>query len=226
VILRKDEQQKFQKDHESKLKKQMNKYIQTTKQEREIEKLERKEVQEFLELKDVAAVFDTYQRQLFHMFKFYAAQDSHKDKLAYDSEWLVSTLSYKELVRWSYQQDITPNLVTPEDMVYIYKTLVREQEDILQESAEAENRVKSGMIDYTMFKKAMCRISIRSQEKLGGGNQDLLEAKLNEETRVREGKMRQRDRVMTLKSKKEALEKEKMDQLRQQFQQEQEYKES
>ena len=82
------------------------------------------------------------------------------------------------------------------------------------------------MIDYTMFKKAICRISIRSQEKLGGGNQDLLEAKLNEDTRVRDDKMRQRDRIMTLKSKKEAQEKEKMDQLRQQFQQEQEYKES
>ena len=97
----------------------------------------RKEVQEFLELKDVAAVFDTYQRQLFHMFKFYAAQDSHKDKLAYDSEWLMSTLSYKELVRWSYQQDITPNLVTPEDMVYIYKTLVREQEDLFLDQQKA-----------------------------------------------------------------------------------------
>lgn len=226
MILRKDEQKKFQKDHEGKLKKQMNQYIKTTKQEREIEKLERKEVQEFLELKDVAAVFDAYQRPLFHMFKFYAAQDSQKDKLAYDSEWLMSTLSYKELVRWSYQQDITPNLVTPEDMVYIYKTLVREQEDLLQERAESEQRVKSGMIDYAMFKKAICRISIRSQEKLGGGNQDLLEAKLNEDTRARDEKKRQRDRVMTQKIKKEAQEKEKMDQLRQQFQQEQEYKES
>ena len=101
--MRKDEQKKFQKDHEGKLKKQMNQYIQTTKQEREIEKLERKEVQGFLERKDVAAVFDTFERQLFHMFKFYAAQDSQKDKLAYDSDWLMSTLSYKELVRWSYQ---------------------------------------------------------------------------------------------------------------------------
>lgn len=72
------------------------------------------------------------------MFKFYAAQDSQKDKLAYDSEWLTSTLSYKELVRWSYQQDVTPNLVTPDDMVYIYKTLVREQEDLLQERAESQ----------------------------------------------------------------------------------------
>lgn len=37
------------------------------------------------------------------------------------------------------------------------------------------------MLDYNMFKKAIARISIRSQEKLGGGNKDLLEQKLNEE---------------------------------------------
>lgn len=70
------------------------------------------------------------------MFKFYAAQDAHKDKLAYDSQFLVNSLNYKEFVRWSYQQDITPNLVTPEDIVYIYKSLVREQEDMYMENTE------------------------------------------------------------------------------------------
>lgn len=60
VILRKDEQKKVQKDNEDKLKKQMNQYIQTTKQEREIEKQERKEVHEFLESQDVAEVFNKY----------------------------------------------------------------------------------------------------------------------------------------------------------------------
>lgn len=49
MILRKDEQKKVQKDHEDKLKKQMNSYIKSTKQEREIEKLERQEVQGFLD---------------------------------------------------------------------------------------------------------------------------------------------------------------------------------
>ena len=76
VILRKDEQKKVQKDNEEKLKKQMNEYIQTTKQEREIEKLERQEVQGFLDQQAVTEIFDRYQRQLYHMFKFYAAQDS------------------------------------------------------------------------------------------------------------------------------------------------------
>lgn len=71
------------------------------------------------------------------------------------------------------------------------------------------------MIDYNMFKKAICRISIRSQEKLGGVNQDLLEAKLNEEAKIREDKMRQRDRFRSMKTKQESEAKEKMDNLRQ-----------
>lgn len=97
----------------------------------------------------------------------------------------MNTLSYKEFVRWSYQQEITPNLVTPEDMVYIYKTLVREQEEILKSKKEPDSRIKSGMLDYDLFKKAICRISIISQEKLGGGNKELLEKKLNEESELK-----------------------------------------
>lgn len=50
------------------------------------------------------------------------------------------------------------------------------------------------MIDYNMFRKAICRISIRSQQKLGGGDQGRLEAKLNEDTKAKEEKARQRDR--------------------------------
>lgn len=40
----------------------MQTYIQMTKQEREIEKQERQEVQAFLDRADVAEVFDKYQR--------------------------------------------------------------------------------------------------------------------------------------------------------------------
>lgn len=41
------------------------------------------------------------------------------------------------------------------------------------------------MLDYDLFKKAICRISIISQEKLGGGNKELLEKKLNEEAELK-----------------------------------------
>jgi hypothetical protein len=38
-------------------------------------------------------------------------------------------LSFNELVRWGYQQNVTPNFIAPEEMVKIYKNLVRETED-------------------------------------------------------------------------------------------------
>lgn len=52
------------------------------------------------------------------------------------------------------------------------------------------------MIDYESFKKAICRISIRSQQKLGGGNQDLLEKKLKEETELRNEKLKNKERII------------------------------
>ena len=44
-------------------------------------------------------------------------------------DYLHNVLSFKELVRWGYQQNITPNFITPEEMVKIYKNLVRETEE-------------------------------------------------------------------------------------------------
>lgn len=81
----------------------MKDYIEATKKDRDVEKWERKEIQNFIDTPAVNAVFDKYQRQLLHMFKFYAAQDPNKDKLSYNSDYLVNTLSYKEFVRWGYQ---------------------------------------------------------------------------------------------------------------------------
>ena len=40
----------------------MNKYIQSTKEERGVEKQERSEINSFLERPDVKQVFDTYQK--------------------------------------------------------------------------------------------------------------------------------------------------------------------
>lgn len=50
----------------------MEDYILNTKQEREVEKLERQEIHDFISSEAVATIFVQYQQQLFHMFKFYA----------------------------------------------------------------------------------------------------------------------------------------------------------
>ena len=88
------------------------------------------------------------------MFKFYASQDKANDYANFDLEYLHKVLSFKELVRWGYQQSITPNFISPEDMVHIYKNLVRENEETTK-SAEKT----SGFVDMEGFKKAIVRIS-------------------------------------------------------------------
>lgn len=80
----------------------MNKYIKDTKPDRELEKKERKDVQDFMQRPDVVQVFRTYEKPLQLMYKFYASQDKKLDAISFDLDYLHSVLSFKELVRWGY----------------------------------------------------------------------------------------------------------------------------
>jgi hypothetical protein len=59
------------------------------------------------------------------MYKFYAAMDSKKEN-SFDLEYLHSMLDLREFVRFGYHPKLVPNLISPEDMVYIYKGLLSE----------------------------------------------------------------------------------------------------
>jgi hypothetical protein len=139
----------------------MSKYIKETKPDRDQEKQERKDVQEFLSRPDVDAVFKAYEKPLSILYKFYASQDQKNDQAAFDLEYLHSVLSFKEFVRFGYQQNVVPNFITPDDMVTVYKNLVRETEDERtgNDKFSVTHRT-SGMIDYESFKKAIIRISV------------------------------------------------------------------
>ncbi len=121
------------------------------------------------------------------MYKFYAAQDSRKDVTSFDLELLHKTLSFKEVIRFGYQQNITPNYITPEDMVHIYKNLVREMTDLDKQNLDPDHKL-SGMIDYEAFKKALVRIACLAQEKLGIDDEDRLARKLQNDQANREEK--------------------------------------
>ena len=85
-------------------------------------------------------------------------------------------LSFRELVRFGYQQNITPALISPEDLVYVYKKLVRESTDGITKSGD---HVSNTMLDYEAFKKCIVRISILAQEKLDqSGNKQSLRQNL------------------------------------------------
>lgn len=117
------------------------------------------------------------------MYKFYASQDDKKDTSGYSLDYLHAMLDLTEFIRFGYHQKVTPDLIPPEDMMFIYKNLLGESEERARagtDEVSIQNRT-SGMIDYNAFKKAIVRISIMAQEKLGGTDEDLLKAKLEKE---------------------------------------------
>ena len=77
-------------------------------------------------------------------------------------------------------------MITPDDMVFIYKHLIRELNDDSKKDKQTEKNRKAGMLDYEAFKKAIVRISIIAQEKLGGGNSDNLKKKLEDDSKKNE----------------------------------------
>ena len=98
----------MEKENQSRLKKSMESYIKDSKQDRDQEKKERKDVTDFLNKPEVLQVFETYKKQLYLIFKFYASQDNKKDSTSFDLDYLHNVLSFQELVRFGYQQSIVP----------------------------------------------------------------------------------------------------------------------
>ena len=62
----------MKKDAESKLKDQMDKYIKNTKVDRDTERQEQKDVVEFLKKPEKKKEYETYERPLSQLYKFYA----------------------------------------------------------------------------------------------------------------------------------------------------------
>ena len=88
----------------------MDAMIKETKGDREQEKAEAIQVKQFLETPEVTKVFQTYDKQLQHMYRFYASMDSKKEQ-TFDLEYLHSMLDLREFVRFGYHQKIVPNLI-------------------------------------------------------------------------------------------------------------------
>ena len=114
----------------------MENYIKRSKPDREVEKKERQDVQAFLDSEPVAALFDEYKKPLNQMYKFYASQDDKKDIMTmgtgatYTLDYLHSMMDLTEFVRFGYHQRVIPDLVSPDDMMFIYKNLLGESQDI------------------------------------------------------------------------------------------------
>jgi hypothetical protein len=141
------------------------------------------------------------------MYKFFAAQDDKKESNTLSLDYLHSMLDLTEFIRFGFHMKVTPDLVSPDDMTFIYKNLLGESQDIADTAEDAnsiDNRT-SGMIDYEAFKKAIVRISVLAQdkaqdEKIAGTNADLFNQDL-----LKEKLDRDRKKADTEKQKKKDL---------------------
>jgi hypothetical protein len=64
------------------------------------------------------------------MFRFYSSQD--KKDVGFNLEKSLNAMTMRELIRFGYQQHIIPNLVQPEDIVQIFRYLMREKNENMQ----------------------------------------------------------------------------------------------
>lgn len=71
--MKEKEMKELNKVNEDRLKQQMTQYIEDSKVDRDQEKRERSDVNDFLAQSEVQDVFNNYHKQLQVMFKFYAA---------------------------------------------------------------------------------------------------------------------------------------------------------
>jgi hypothetical protein len=152
------------------------------------------------------------------MYKFYAQMDSKKDN-TFDIEYLHSMLSLREFLKFGYQQKLTPKLLTPDELVQVFKYVLSDSQDKANESNDKKSIANrsSAMVDYDYFKKAIVRISIIAQEKLGGNNEDLLKSKLEAENKQNQQLEAQKRQAADKFKKKDQKSKAEMDQLRKQF---------
>jgi len=157
----------------------MEDYISSTKQDRHKELDERKQINDFYDQQDVQHVFALYDKSLHHLYKFYASQDLKE--VGFTLEQSMQTMNMREFVRFGYQENIVPGLVTPEDIVQVYRQLIRERVE------EVEGKVKdqylqdnkhAQVLDYNYFKKGLIRLAVMAQDWLGGQKEDLLLQKL------------------------------------------------
>lgn len=84
----------------------------------------------------------------------------------------MNTCNFREFIRFTYQQNIVPALIPPEDAVQIYRQLVRERLDEIKSQMGTQTYINDKMmaqvLDYEFFKKSIVRIAIMAQDELGG----------------------------------------------------------
>lgn len=140
------------------------------------------------------------------MFKFYASQD--KKDVGFNLQRAMNCMNMRELIRFAYQQMIIPSLLQPEDIVQIFRQLMREKnEEVQSQMHDTEDNYLvdqnfAQIIEFEQFKKVLVRIAtLAATENHAGG----INTKLDQEAAI---KKKSKKASKDLKLSEEALAKE------------------
>lgn len=110
------------------------------------------------------------------MFKFYASQD--KKEINFNLAHAMKRISFNEFIKFGFSTNITPHVVSNDDMVLIFRSLVREASDKLTQKEIDEMGIGLNSLSFEDFKKALIRIAIIGQEFINNNKYVKIENKL------------------------------------------------
>ena len=140
------------------VKKEMESYIKINKDALKVDSKEREQINEFYQSAEVQEVFTKFDKTLEYMFKFYASQD--KKSINFNLGNNLQNVNFNEFVKFGYQTLITPTILSNEDMVVIFRTLVRERGETMTQKEIDETGHGVNSMRYEDFKKALIRVAI------------------------------------------------------------------
>lgn len=154
----------LKKQQAEKVKEKMVGYLRGNKDQQRNEVGEWAEIHEFYKQQEVQLVFQKYEKSFGQMFKHWAVMD--KKDMAVHS---MMRINLNEFQKFGYQTKIVPKIVTADDLVLIFRALVRERTSTMTQKEQDEIGLGVNSLGLEDFKKALIRVCILGQASLSEG---------------------------------------------------------
>jgi hypothetical protein len=144
-----------EKQKQQKMKQEMEGFLSKNKDTRMLELKERKEIHNFYKSIEVQELMQLYDEQILNMYKYYTLQGDVS--IGGDLEKRMNVIEFNNWVKFGNNTNITPHLISTDDMVAIYRVLEREMNTTMPKGEFAE---EINYIEFEHFKKGLIRITI------------------------------------------------------------------
>ncbi len=101
---------------------------------------------------------------------------------------VTGKLSYKSYIQMGSKSFITPQIVSSQDYLYVFKTIMRAKKDLQGAQFEQNGTIdidyESSKLDQGEFKEVMVKIACLAKKKLGVAQQEQKEEQLQQKVKI------------------------------------------